>query len=49
MKAWQSFREGFVGSFVLAGSIVLAVVGVASSFVNTSVDSQRRQDDATQF
>lgn len=45
MSVWKSFREGFVGAFVLAGSIVLAVVNVASAFVNTSIDSRRRRDD----
>ena len=34
MKIWTSFREGFVGSFVLAGAIVMAVVGVATAFLH---------------
>lgn len=31
-ELWKSFKEGFVGAFVLAGSIVMAIISVASDF-----------------
>lgn len=44
---WQDFREGFVGSFVLAGAIVMAVVSVASAFAHGGVDAIRRHKDGS--
>lgn len=47
MKAlWEPFRDGFVGAFVLAGSIVMAVVGVASAFVHSGEAPARRPHDS---
>lgn len=43
---WQSFRDGFVGAFVLAGAIVMAVVNVASAFVRGEPLSRRGDDSA---
>lgn len=39
MAIFKSFREGFVGSFQLAAAIVMAIIAVASSFVNQAVPS----------
>jgi len=42
---WKSFRDGFVGSFVLAGAIVMAIISVASAFVNDGLGSARHHKD----
>ncbi|MCW5668122.1 MAG: hypothetical protein KIT86_00585 [Hydrogenophaga sp.] len=44
-KLWRSFTEGFVGSFVLAGAIVMSIVSVASAFVNGSLEQERHNHD----
>ncbi len=36
---WAAFLDGFYGSFKLAAAIVLAVIGVASAFVNGTLNS----------
>lgn len=43
---WEAFRDGFVGAFVLAGAIVMAIVGVASAFVHNGETPARRQSDS---
>lgn len=43
-SSWGSFVEGFVGSFRLAAAIILAVVGVASAFVNDASHPHRASD-----
>lgn len=43
---WRSFREGFVGSFALAGAIIMAVVGVASAFVHGDAPAKRHTQRA---
>jgi hypothetical protein len=40
---WTSFLDGFYGSFKLAAAIVLAVIGVASAFVNGGLNSHEHQ------
>jgi hypothetical protein len=40
---FNSFLDGFVGSFVLASAIVMAVVGVASAFVNGTLQAKSSQ------
>jgi hypothetical protein len=39
---WLSFCEGFLGAFQLAGSIVMAVMDTASTFVNRDLDRPAR-------
>ena len=46
MSIWKSFREGFIGSFALAGAIVMAVVATASAFLHEEV-SRRTDRTAT--
>ncbi len=51
-KMWQAFKEGFVGSFVLAGAIVMAIISVASAFANGTLNShghQNRENGHTQI
>ena len=43
----KSFREGFVGSFVLAGAILMAIISVASAFANGGLESLRTRTDKT--
>jgi hypothetical protein len=40
----KDFREGFVGAFVLAGAIVMALVSVASAFAHGGADALRGRD-----
>ena len=47
MKIWNSFREGFVGSFGLAAAIVMAIVGVAAAFVHGEAPSRGQRPPAT--
>lgn len=49
MKIWSSFREGFVGSFALAGAIIMAVVGVASAFLHGDVPHKGPRETATRL
>lgn len=49
MKIWASFREGFVGSFALAGAIVMAVVGVASAFLHGETPQRGQRETATRL
>lgn len=49
MKLWNSFREGFVGSFALAGAIVMAVVGVAAAFLHGEVPQRNQRETATRL
>ena len=48
-KIWASFREGFIGSFVLAGAIVMAIVGVACAFLNGEVPQRNQNETVTRF
>lgn len=41
---WKDFREGFVGAFVLAGAIVMALVSVASAFANGGAGALRNRN-----
>lgn len=41
---WKDFGEGFVGAFVLAGAIVMAVLSVASAFANGGVEALRSRN-----
>ena len=42
---WKIFLGGFYGSFKLAAAIVMAVVGVASAFVNGTLESPPHHGD----
>lgn len=42
---FKDFREGFVGAFVLAAAIVMAIVSVASAFANGGIDGVRHRGD----
>ena len=41
---WTTFKDGFVGAFVLAGAIVMAVVSVAGAFVNGDLPHHKSED-----
>lgn len=41
---WKAFKDGFFGAFVLAASIVTAVVAVATSFVNGDMPPRNGHD-----
>lgn len=43
---WKSLREGFVGSFALAGAIVMAIVSVASAFVHSDAPARRLNEES---
>ena len=45
-SAWKAFKDGFVGSFVLAAALVMALVSVASSFVHSDIDRSPHRDSA---
>jgi hypothetical protein len=47
MKVWTSFMEGFVGSFALAGAIVMAVVSVASAFLHDGQNPNGHRETAS--
>lgn len=49
MKTWTSFREGFVGSFVLAGAIVMAIVGAAAAFINARTDANNHRETSVRY
>jgi hypothetical protein len=47
MKLWKSFTDGFVGSFALAGAIVMAVVGVAAAFLHGDIPQRGHRETVT--
>ena len=46
-RIWRDFKEGFVGAFVLAGAIVMALASVASAFAHGGANAVRRSSDRT--
>lgn len=39
---WNAFKEGFLGSFVLAFAIVMALVSVAGAFANGDLTAHNK-------
>lgn len=45
----KSFREGFLGAFMLTGAIVMAIVSVASAFTHGRLGDAHHKDGSTQM
>ncbi len=46
---WTAFKEGFVGSFVLAGALIMAVVSVAGAFAHGDRISDKPESDGAKM